>query len=324
MRGIVFGTRHLPEYSGELARPSSKWHGQAVVACLFLLAFYSHSADAARFMLNGFEAESCGATIADRTVDGTFWDTDPASAPSVVKCNVPSPSGTKYVEWSVPAAAGWVGASPELPSALALVPGTTYYLAGFFRFQRVGGTDIWHDSGSTPYSFDKLIEFRGSGFRWGIGAGWNGWYTTGVDHRFVFDAWYASSVIGNQGPDHIVANVAPFGPSNPLVSNYETWNAVVLGVTVRNSTSGRVQLWVNGTKVVDKNQYTANAGATVTHLILTGTVAQPAYDAPAHIRQMDGIMLTDNWQDVVAGGYTTVPGGTPPLPAPTSARIITP
>jgi hypothetical protein len=259
------------------------------------------------YLQNTFESSACGASISDQNVDNVFWDTVP-ELPTNVRCSLATPNGSKYVEWNWPASLNVTGAElygrGNTSQNVTLSPGSTYYLATFVRFQRVNGADIWADTGSTPYQFDKLLEFRGAGFRWGIGSGWNGWYTTGTDHQFTFDAWYATTVLGEHGPDHLVANVAPYSAGNPLLCDYEKWYGVVLGVTTAASdTAGRVQLWVNGVKTIDKAQYTAAPGATLQMAILLGTVAQPAYNAPNHLRQMDNITITDNWQDIVNGNY---------------------
>lgn len=265
----------------------------------------SGSAGGTTYLHATFESSACGASIADQNVDGVFWDTTP-ELPTNVRCSLSTPNGSRYAEWNYPAGANLTG--PELYGNgntgldVSVAPGTTYYLAAFVRFQR-NGADIWADTGSSPYQFDKLIEFRGAGFRWGIGAGWNGWYTNGTDHKFTFDAWYATSVLGERGPDHLVANVAPYNANNPLLSDYEKWHGLVLGVTAAASDSGRVQLWVDGVKVIDKSQYTAAPGAVIDHAILIGTVAQPAYNAPSHLRQMDDIMITKDWQSILNGGY---------------------
>ena len=58
-------------------------------------------------------------------------------------------------------------------------------------------------------------------------------------------------------------------------------------------------------KLIDHAQYTANSKAYVDNVKLNGTIAQPDYDCPAHKRQVDGIILTDEWQDIVNGGYLT-------------------
>lgn len=36
---------------------------------------------------------------------------------------------------------------------------------------------------------------------------------------------------------------------------------------------------------------------------MNGTIAQPAYDAPAHSRRFDALLLTDNWQNIINLGY---------------------
>ena len=40
-----------------------------------------------------------------------------------------------------------------------------------------------------------------------------------------------------------------------------------------------------------------------TQITMGGTIAQPAYNAPAHYRQFDALLLTDNWQNIIDLGY---------------------
>lgn len=297
---------------------------------LTLMLCQTQYAKAAQSLNNDFETIPCNTALNDRTVEGVFWDTyfgtDPNIPEAIIRCSITSPRPRNYVEFQVTRTITTNGIGPEIAVAPAInvVAGKAYYLAAFFRFQRVNGLSIWHDTGADPYSFDKLLEFRGSGFRWGIGAGWNGNYSRGTAGKFVFDAWYAESILGAHGPDHIVADQSPYNSSNPLLSDYEVWHPVVLGVTAAADNSGRVQLWVDGKKVIDQAHYTANAGATITTVWYTGTVAQPAYDAPSHIRQVDGMLITDVWQDIVGRGYLIPPGGgTTRLRAPVNLRFGT-
>ena len=44
---------------------------------------------------------------------------------------------------------------------------------------------------------------------------------------------------------------------------------------------------------------------------IDGTIAQPAYDAPSHYRQYDAFIVTDNWQDIIDGGYLSDPESNP-------------
>jgi len=290
---------------------------------LSIILTWSSRLDATIYLINDFESSTCNTSIIDTNVDNVFWDTAPGSPITNVKCYIAAKDGTKYAEWQLPASTSYIGSElygrNNVDLNIPISFGTTYYLAGFFRFQRVNNADIWDDTGPA-YQFDKLLEFRGNGFRWGIGAGWNGWYPNATDHKFTFDAWYATSVLGDYGPDHLVANVSPYSSTNPLLSDYEMWHGVVLGVTAANSNSGRVQLWVNGVKVIDKPHYTASSGATITQAIVTGTIGQPAYNSPTHYRQMDRILITNDWQDIVNGGYATSPGIS--LQAPNNLQIV--
>lgn len=280
-----------------------------LITCILTLAM--SAAEATVYFLNDFETKTCNTAVADAEyVEGKMWDTVPGNPVPYVRCALATPSGTNYVEWAATANLNNIIAELR-PTQATLTFGTTYYLAGFFRFSRISGNDLWRDTGAYPYQFDKLLEFRGTGFRWGIGAGWNGYYSAGSDHKFTFDAWYATSVIGDRGPDHIVADQSPYNASKAYLCDYDQWHAVVLGVTINNSNSGRVQLWINGTKIIDQSHYTANAGATLTTLIANGTIAQNQYDAPAHYRQMDRIIVTDNWQDILNGNYMRRPS--PPV-----------
>ncbi len=239
-------------------------------------------------------------------------------------------------------ASGTYGTRWSTLSPLTLIAGTTYYIAGKFKFDRISGQNIWQDTtaelADASGSFDKLIEFQGSSFRWAILAGWSD-----VAHdkcrlsgnqcvgKFTFTTWTGknSGMSCYEGYDTLEHNVSPYSRSNPYFCDYERWYNIVLGVTAYNSTSGRVQLWINGTKVTDKqNVHTmCSNSATVTRIYLNGTIAQPAYDAPAHKRSFDGLLFTDSWQTLVDLGYlsgsattTTIADTTPPA-APTGLDI---
>lgn len=263
-----------------------------------------------------FENETVGNEV-DSSVDGYSVYPETDHAHPYVRSTIATPSGTKYAEWTTSTGDDEAGWRADFSPAITVSLGTAYYLAGWFRFERISGNDIWHDTGSSPYSFDKLYEFTGSGWRWGIGSGWNGWFTTGTDHKFTFDAWYATSVLGDHGPDHIVHDSSGYSASNPYLCDYETWYGVVLGITAQNSNSGRVQLWIDGTEVIDQTHYTAGSSPNIDHIYCNGTLAQSAYDAPPHKRQMDALIITDVWQDIIDGGYL---GGETLLPGPTNLR----
>jgi hypothetical protein len=69
-----------------------------------------------------------------------------------------------------------------------------------------------------------------------------------------------------------------------------------MGITVYANSSGRARLWINGNLTTDYSGQTMATGGTIYRIEMNGTIGQPGYDAPAHYRQFDRIILTDNWQ----------------------------
>lgn len=77
--------------------------------------------------------------------------------------------------------------------------------------------------------------------------------------------------------------------------------------------TGEVALWANGKKVLEyKGIKTVKAPGTFERLQIFGTIAQPAYDAPPHVRKVDAMLFTDKWQDIVDGGYLRDPSQAQP------------
>lgn len=198
--------------------------------------------------------------------------------------------------------------------------GNTFYLGGFFRFDRVGGRNVWASSDS----FDKLWEFGGNGpghsTRWGIGAGRHGNFSNWDSaNTFTFDLWCADSVFdacevpASNDWDHKPHNTGGYTASNPYECQYERWYAVVLAVTMSTTTSGHLALYINGTAVHDSAHITMDAGSTSSQNILHGTIAQGAYDAPDHYRRSDKLMFTDSLTDIQNAGLMSDPeaGGSP-------------
>ena len=288
---------------------SRNWSCAGAIACAVVVV--APNALATTHLLADFEGKACDAPIADaETLEGHLWDTYPGVPQPSVRCSAGGPSGNHFVEWHTANATNSAQVDITL-TPVNLAEGSKVYLASFVRFERVGAADVWRDTAPNPYQFDKMIEFRGTGFRWGIGAGWNGEYSSGGDHQFTFDAWYSTVLIGDHGPDHIVADQSPYGASQAFRCDYEKWYGVVLGVTVASSNTGRVELWVDGTKLIDQAHYTASPSAVLETLTLNGTIGQPDYDSPAHLRQFDRLLVTNDWADVVTGKYLDAAGISP-------------
>jgi hypothetical protein len=181
--------------------------------------------------------------------------------------------------------------------------GQTFYLGGFFRFDRVGGRNVW-----AADTFDKLWEFGGNGSdhstRWDSA------------NTFTFDLWCAASVFsacentGINDFDHKPANVSPYSGSNPYECNFEQWYAVVLAITMNTSSSGVIKMYINGTLIHDSTHVTMDTGIVSSDgATLHGTIAQPAYDAPDHYRRSDKLMFTDNLTDIQNAGLMSDPNG---------------
>lgn len=304
---------------------------------LVVVVFFTFvgTAHATKYIDVSAESVSCGTTYTagTRTIDGTSMSS--SSPPDVlantdIKCSpLTAPGGTHYIEWDVPTVI--TGSDPHgigpdwTPAAapISLVPGTTYYLASYWRFERIAGQALWDDFN---FDFDKLIEMDGTNFRWIILAGWNG-DMTGAANRFTFSLYGSDAVnpsqCGEPGNWHYYSHrISPYSPSSPLYSDYEQWIPVVMGITANSgATPGHLYLWVNGTMVIDKSCVNTTEGAADIGVVkMSGTVGQPGYNTPHHKRQMDKLMLTNDWNDIVTGGYVSGGDTTPPA-APTGLGV---
>lgn len=212
--------------------------------------------------------------------------------------------------------------------------GTTYYLAGLFRYNRVGGLDVFHDQysihGNQFQSMSKLLEFYGQ-TRWVIYSGWTDAFNNiEKNHKFTFsfDSTMSTCNPAVCGYEHRPHTESPYSASNPYSCDYEKWYAVVGAIEPSSSTSahdGRVRLWINGILVQDfQNQitHTNTSMPNFVRLHVNTTVAQPAYDAPQYNLLMDELTFTDDLTFLQQHGFFQDPeGGTPP-PADTTPPAV--
>ncbi len=93
-------------------------------------------------------------------------------------------------------------------------------------------------------------------------------------------------------------------------------------VTTKRNNTGAVALWANGTIILEYTGIpTVNTGGNENaNITMGGTLCQPDYDCPKHVRKYDAMLLTDNWNDIVAGGYLQSGDTTPPA-APTGLGV---
>lgn len=178
----------------------------------------------------------------------------------------------------------------------------TYYYAFFARFDRKDGKDIWHDGDGD--SFDKFFEVIGDGIRWVIHVGNHD--VRMRDHRF---SCYVSNSTYHLNRDREVydgfyPNVDGYSQYKSPELEYEKWHAFVFKMKWATDDTGEVALWADGIKVLEYiGIKTVKSPGTFERLQFFGTIAQPAYDAPPHIRKVDALLFTDDWRDIVDGGY---------------------
>ena len=116
--------------------------------------------------------------------------------------------------------------------------------------------------------------------------------------------------------DTLKHNYGNFAKPNHFQFEYERWYSVVWQLTIARTPVGGHVLWLNGNKVMDYNDMiTIGNSGTFSEMKLYGTIAQPKYDAPPHYRKLEAMIVTDNWQDIIDGGYINQSSDSiPPLP----------
>ena len=177
-----------------------------------------------------------------------------------------------------------------------------YYNAFFVRIDRKDGKDIWHDGDGD--SFDKFFEIIGDGMRWVIHLG-----NHGVRMRAHHFSCYVSNSTYHlnrtlEVNDGYYPNHGGFSQYKSPELEYEKWHAFVFRMKWATDDTGEVALWANGIKVLEYTGIkTVKSPGKFERLQFFGTIAQPAYDAPPHMRKVDALLFTDDWQDVIDGGY---------------------
>ena len=213
-----------------------------------------------------------------------------------------TPQGTKYFEWLTVDSQldAYTEIVNDVTFPVTLTLGTTYYVAYYFNFSRIGGLDIWNEC--VCQSADKGIELVGNGIRWILSRGQWEDFSANQDHRYTI--W------GGNPPDlnpavKFLPNLAGYSDSNMPQLQYETWYSAVMAVKIADDATGSYTVWLDGVKIIEYNNVitAADGSPTATRLVANGTIKQPDYDSPPHNRKFDALMLTDNLQDVLDGGY---------------------
>lgn len=274
-----------------------------IITLLFLFAAYTPANATVYLNLNAEEG-----TVGTIVPYPPFEAVNTSVARATYQSSGGTPQGSKYYQWQTVNSqldhltAMWLNNSTPITNII----GNTYYLAYFFRFDRINGLDIWHEL--NDQSYDKLTDIMGSGVRWTFKVGQHeaGCYTQNQDHRFTVG-------IGNSGynfsglecVDQLIQNSNGYSASNPIQLTYEAWHSVVIAIRMTADSTGSVALYINGTKILEYNNIRTvlNGSSTLSYIYMGGTIAQTAYDGPAHYRKFDAFLFTDNWQDIVNGGY---------------------
>ena len=234
-----------------------------------------------------------------------FWTREEAKRGNV-SCDS-SPQGDQHFEF--PTVDNQDGAFTEIHvnqgNPISDINGKTFYVAWYFNFTRINGEDIWHETGS---SGDKGVEIVGSGIRWDVGRGhWGSSTMTNLDHHYTIFGGNPTYHLNRdlEISDTYVQNQSGYNANNTMQLRYDNWHAAVMAVKIASDNTGSYTVYINGEKIIEylNIRTSGNDNPTIADIYLGGTIAQPALDAPAHLRKFDALLLTDNWDDVVYGGY---------------------
>lgn len=233
-----------------------------------------------------------------------------------------APQGSKYFQWRTVnnqnSAYNNVSMRPPFPISCSL--GRTYYIAYFFNFTKIDGREIWHRTGD---SADKGVEIVGNGIRWIISRGH--WDNLAPNQANKYTIWGGNPSYhinrSLENHDIYLPNQSGFSANNPIQLEYDKWHSAVMAVKLATDSTGSFTVYINGIRVLEYTNIitSASSSPSIECLTMGGTIAQPAYDAPAHLRKFDALLLTDNWQDILNGGYMSA---NPSPSPPTGLRIV--
>ena len=242
-----------------------------------------------------------------------------------IRDDIITPDGTKYMEWSV--LDNQHDAYNEIKNKNfphTINDGTTLYWAYYLRVQPTGVKPVFTAHGN----MEKGIEIHGNEFRNGLSIGRSDAFSDVGNDHFTFymgNASYHYNTAANGAPttcreinDVFLQNQNGYSASNPFIGNYNEWYAIVGRLDMVDDYSGTMQMYVNGTKVLEYTgcKSISSMSSELLYIEAFGTLDQPSYTTGAHKRQIDALIVTDNWQDIIDGGYLadSPSGGTSPNP----------
>jgi hypothetical protein len=272
---------------------------------------------------------------ADATAPTDPWAFDAGSPPANVTSYIrQSTNGSigKYYELAFNAPSinsAWLiidnpaGNWGALTTTHTVAADTWYYFATFVRVDNVGTSPrstVW----GSNYSANKGLVIDGTGVRAGIGLGYWQWgYYVANKYSFIAKVNYGVEGV-NYNDGTYKPNQNGYSETNNYPMDYGKWYGIVAAYKFSNTATGAVRYWVNGTLVVSyDNVVTSNsASPTMDYIEFGATQCQNAYDCPTHKENLDGIIITTDWADIVAGGYLTDVEGTDSTPPTMSTAVI--
>jgi hypothetical protein len=304
-------------------KPTMHMRPAPTVSAILLLC--AGSSQATKYIDVNAENLTCGVA----SPNPPWWpgdDGNPTLATGDVICG-DTPQGSRFFQWTtVQSQASALNTTAVSPRPVSDVLGKTYHMAWFFRFARIGGLDVWAAANDQD-SGDKGVEITGDGIRWDVSTGHGHW--AGADSTAGhFTAWGGNPSY-HLNPaievyDALPNNRSGYGINNSIQLDYERWYAAVMTLRIATDNTGYWAFRVNGTLVSEyDNIITAeNMSSTFDRIQIGGTIAQPGYNAPPHRRQYDAFLFTDNWQDIIDGGYLGDPKSTQSPNAPANLIVV--
>lgn len=197
------------------------------------------------------------------------------------------------------------------------VEGKTIYQGFYFKLQRVGAVDIYNTG--IDEDFDKVFELNFIGGRWIllVGSRYNvnltqGKYTATLETANAGGSGepslntYSTNAAIFDG-DVIFHNQAPYSKDDPYEFDYDTWNKIVIEITLSKTANGVVKLTFNDTVVLNQGGlYTIHpsfSGVSNVYHFLFGTCNQPLHTQIEHYKWVDKWLITDSLAEMQAAGY---------------------
>lgn len=338
--------------------PTQRVHMQITFALVLLIALLSLSPEvghATNYFLSAEETYSADSTLPTSIYQPENGDgaTNAGHRTGRTRSVTGNPKGSKVLEWQT-TSTGWIG-GPNPPNQADILNylkygvtppnGGTLYLGTFVKFIRMNGVNVWTVGAD---NFDKAIELVGSAYRWTLNFGvrsqsgpansWNVFITNPNENG------YGDFNLSCEYYDNYWQNYNGYGGGvrpeytpcqQPIMSNpyypmsYDRWYSIVLKVTFSSTNTGEVSVWVDGTQVLRYTGIKTCGVSTCVHerLQLGGTYSQPRYAGPAHKRQLDALVVTDDLTYLQNNGYFSAPqnsgggSGVLPPPSPTNLRV---